>query len=160
MGNLMLNFSLKLFKVRKDDRKIYIFNFFISMTAVSCQNLTCYRCTEEKGGVNTCGDYDKTMTEKCIDGSCAKLTYKSEVLGKTVRVQEHSCSRMMPILGVGNDICAGKKNTCFKHDKVVWEGMTFKDMRICCCDQDRCNSATISMVSIMCLIVSLLSVFS
>merc|ERR1712126_145328 len=140
--------------------KYIILFLFYSLASVSCQDLTCYRCTEEKGGVNTCGDYTNTMTEKCIDGSCAKVSYKSKVLGKSVKVSEHSCSRMMPILGVGTDICNGRKNTCFKHDKVVWEGVTFKDMRICCCDQDKCNSSTLTMVSMLSLFGCLFSLFS
>ena len=35
----------------------------------------CYLCSQEKGGIDTCGDFSSAHTIDCKEDACAKITF-------------------------------------------------------------------------------------
>ena len=66
-----------------------------------------------------------------------RLLWCRELMGDKLTTSEHSCSTMTPVFGEGTDACQGKKDKCFTHKKVSMNGLTLKDIRVCCCSGDK-----------------------
>ena len=58
-------------------------------------------------------------------------------MGDKLTTSEHSCSTMTPVFGEGTDACQGKKDKCFTHKKVSMNGLTLKDISVCCCSGEK-----------------------
>ena len=79
---------------------------------------------------NTCGDFTNTTKESC-ETACATVSFTGPDQKMTT---EHSCSTAVPIAAlVGEDVCQGKGEECFKHDDMEEEGIKLTDVNICCC---------------------------
>ena len=63
--------------------------------------------------------------------------FDREIMGDKLTTSEHSCSTMTPVFGEGTDACQGKKDKCFTHKKVSMNGLTLKDIRVCCCSGEK-----------------------
>jgi len=87
---------------------------------------------------NTCGDFTNTTKESC-ETACATVSFTGPDQKMTT---EHSCSTAVPIAAlVGEDVCQGKGEECFKHDDMEEEGIKLTDVNICCCAGELCNKS-------------------
>ena len=135
---------------RSQQYKTIVDTFFL----VSSASKKCYLCDEEKGGLNTCGDFTDTHLVDC-DVDCVSVSFETwdkhfvwhffridifrKVFGKKIKTTEHSCSNMVPILGIlwSGDACAGKHDKCYSHKDIEHDGITYKNMHVCCCSEEK-----------------------
>merc|ERR1719500_1325793 len=122
---------------RSEQCKTIVNTFFL----VSSASKKCYLCDEEKGGLNTCGDFTDTHLVDC-EADCVSVSFETKVFGKKIKTTEHGCSNMVPILGFlePGDACAGKHDKCFSHKDIEHDGITYKNMHVCCCSEEKCNA--------------------
>ena len=67
-----LLFSLSLGKHSAVVTKLLATTYTMTIAA-ECK--LCYLCSQEKGGIDTCGDFSNAHTIDCKEDACAKITF-------------------------------------------------------------------------------------